>query len=66
MWTHHAIRFGRCFSTPSSARKPPPPWPLCKPLGPPAPLVAISLEVVQGPTQLVVVYPDLIKELLNV
>ncbi len=49
-----------------SAREPPPPRPLCKPLGPPAPLVAIPLEVVYGPTQLVVADPDLPKELLNV
>jgi hypothetical protein len=49
-----------------SAREPPPPRPLCKPLGPPAPLVAIPFEVVQGPTQLVVADPDLAKELLNV
>ena len=48
-----------------SACEPPPPRPFCKPLGPPAPLVAIPLEVVQGPTQLVVAGPDLAKELLN-
>ena len=54
------------FSMPSSTREPPPPRPLCKPLGLPAPLVAIPLEVVQGPTQLVVADPDLPKELLDV
>ena len=61
-----AIRLSRCFSMPPSAREPPPPRPLCKPLGPLAPLVAIPLEVVQGPTQLVVAGPDHPKELLNV
>ena len=54
------------FSASSSSREPPPPRPLCKPLGPPAPLVAIPLEVVQRPTQLVVAGPDLAKELLKV
>ena len=46
--------------------EPPPPRPLCKLLGPPAPLVAIPLEIVHGPTQLVVADPDLAKELLKV
>jgi len=50
------------FSASSSSREPPPPRPLCKPLGPPAPLVAIPLEVVQRPTQLVVAGPDLAKD----
>ncbi len=52
-----------------STRQPPPPRPLYKPLcplGPPAPLVAIPLEVVQGQTQLVVADPDLAKEILKV
>ena len=49
-----------------SAGEPPPPGPLCKPLGPPAPLVAVPLEVVQGLTQLLVAGPDPAKELLNV
>jgi hypothetical protein len=48
-----------------SACEAPPPRPFCKPLGPPAPLVAIPLEVVQGPTQLVVAGPDFAEELLN-
>ena len=48
-----------------SACEAPPPRPFCKPLGPPAPLVTIPLEVVQGPTQLVVAGPDFAEELLN-
>ena len=48
-----------------SACEAPPPRPFCKPLGPPAPLVAIPLEVVQGPTQLVVAGPNFAEELLN-
>ena len=48
-----------------SACETPPPRPFCKPLGPPAPLVAIPLEVVQGPTQLVVAGPDFAEEPLN-
>jgi hypothetical protein len=43
-----------------SAREAPPPRSFCKPLGPPAPIVAISLEVAQGPTQLVVAGPDFV------
>ena len=46
-----------------SAREPPPPRPLCKP---PAPLVAVPLEIVQGLTQLLVAGPDPAKEFLNV
>ena len=48
-----------------SACEAPPPRPFCKALGPPAPLVAIPLEVVQGPTQLVVAGPDFAEEPLN-
>jgi hypothetical protein len=48
-----------------SAREPPPPRPLCKPLRPPAPLVAIPLQVVHDPAQLVLGGPDYDKELLN-
>ena len=48
-----------------SACEAPPPRLFCKPLGPPAPLVAIPLEVVQGPTQLVVAGPDFAEEPLN-
>jgi hypothetical protein len=50
----------------ASARKLPPPWPLCKPLGPAAPFVPIPLEVVQGLTELVAVSFQVVEGLTQI